>query len=224
MTVEQPLRILICSTPVGPLGSGVGGGVELTLHSLTLGLTELGHHVEVVAPAGSLHVGERLHQIDGNLQQSSQGAGRHAPIDIPTASVLANMWDFVRGHQHRFDVVLNLAYDWLPLYVAPFLRVPVAHLISMGSLTDAMDEAILGVHSIAPESIAVHSRAQADTFDGLADVRVVGSGISLERYDLRRLRRGPLRWDSSAGSRPRRASRTSPRSRPAPGCPFGSGD
>ena len=31
-------RILICSTPVGPLGSGVGGGVELTLHGLVLGL------------------------------------------------------------------------------------------------------------------------------------------------------------------------------------------
>ncbi len=37
-------RILIISTPVGPLGSGVGGGVELTLHSLVLGLTGRGHH------------------------------------------------------------------------------------------------------------------------------------------------------------------------------------
>ena len=35
-------RILIISTPVGPLGSGVGGGVELTLHSLVLGLTGRG--------------------------------------------------------------------------------------------------------------------------------------------------------------------------------------
>ena len=50
-------RILIISTPVGPLGSGTGGGVELTLHSLVLGLTGRGHRVEVLAPAGSLHVG-----------------------------------------------------------------------------------------------------------------------------------------------------------------------
>ncbi|MEO6157966.1 MAG: hypothetical protein ABIQ39_10085, partial [Ilumatobacteraceae bacterium] len=50
-------RILIASTPVGPLGSGIGGGVELTLHSLVLGLTALGHQVEVIAPAGSLQVG-----------------------------------------------------------------------------------------------------------------------------------------------------------------------
>ena len=30
------LRVLIASTPVGPLGSGIGGGVELTLHNLVL--------------------------------------------------------------------------------------------------------------------------------------------------------------------------------------------
>ena len=51
------MRILLVSTPVGPLGSGIGGGVELTLHSLVLGLTGRGHDVEVAAPAGSLLVG-----------------------------------------------------------------------------------------------------------------------------------------------------------------------
>ena len=65
-------RRLICSTPVGPLGSGIGGGVELTLHSLVLGLSALGHDVEVVAPEGSLHVGAHVHQIAGSLQPSAQ--------------------------------------------------------------------------------------------------------------------------------------------------------
>ena len=59
--------MLLVSTPVGPLGSGIGGGVELTLHNLVFGLGQAGHHVEVVAPSGSLHVGERVHQIDGTL-------------------------------------------------------------------------------------------------------------------------------------------------------------
>ena len=61
--MTSPQRILIISTPVGPLGSGVGGGVELTLHSLVLGLTGRGHHVEVLAPAGSLHVGTVVQQV-----------------------------------------------------------------------------------------------------------------------------------------------------------------
>lgn len=179
-------RILICSTPVGPLGSGVGGGVELTLHSLVLGLTARGHEVEVVAPAGSLHVGTRVHQIAGRPQVSSQTEGRDAPISMPPAPVLGAMWEWVRAHQHDADVVLDLAYDWLPLYLTPFLEVPVAHLISMASLNDAMDDALVRLLDVRPGAAAVHSRAQAATFPVPTErLRVVGNGIAVERYDLR---------------------------------------
>ena len=41
------------STPIGFLGSGKGGGVELTLNSLVSGLLSLGHSVEVIAPKNS---------------------------------------------------------------------------------------------------------------------------------------------------------------------------
>jgi UDP-glucose:tetrahydrobiopterin glucosyltransferase len=178
-------RILICSTPVGPLGSGVGGGVELTLHGLVLGLAGLGHEVDVVAPAGSLHVGDRMHQIEGAHQVSSQTEGRDAPISMPPSPVLGAMWQWVRTHQDSFDVVLNLAYDWLPMYLTPFLDVPVAHLVSMASLNDAMDAAIAELVAVRPGVAAVHSQAQADTFPGIADrLRVVGNGIAVDRYDM----------------------------------------
>jgi UDP-glucose:tetrahydrobiopterin glucosyltransferase len=179
-------RILIVSTPVGPLGGGVGGGVELTLQSLVAGLTGRGHHVEVVAPAGSMPVGVPLYQIPGALQRSSQTTGRNEPISMPATPVLGAMWDWVREHQQGFDVVINLAYDWLPLYLTPFLRVPVAHLISMGSLNDAMDDALERLLTARPGAAAVHSRAQADTFPSVAErLLVVGNGIDVERYELR---------------------------------------
>ncbi len=178
-------RILLCSTPVGPLGSGIGGGVELTLHGLVLGLSARGHLVEVVAPDGSLHVGARVHQIPGALQVSSQTEGRDAPVSLPPDSVLGAMWEWVRAHQHQYDVVLNLAYDWLPLYLTPFLDVPVAHLVSMASLNDAMDAAVAQLVRVRPGSAAVHSLAQADTFPVPAgSLRVLGNGIAVERYDV----------------------------------------
>lgn len=178
-------RILICSTPVGPLGSGIGGGVELTLHGLTLGLASRGHHVEVVAPEGSLHVGTRVHQVPGAWQTSSQTVGRDAPIEMPPSPVLGAMWEWVRAHQDDYDVVLDLAYDWLPFYLTPFLQVPVAHLVSMGSLNDAMDDALVRLLEQRPGSAAVHSRAQADTFPAVSDqLRVIGNGIAVERYDV----------------------------------------
>ncbi len=181
------MRILLVSTPVGPLGSGIGGGVELTLHSLVLGLTGRGHDVEVAAPAGSLLVGQRTHQIAGALQPSSQHTGRVAPMELRADSVLAAMWTFVRERQPDYDVVVNMAYDWLPLYITPFLDVPVAHLVSMGSLSDAIDAALVDVLAARPGSVAMHSRAQAASFPAIAErVRIVGSGIAPERYDLRR--------------------------------------
>ena len=36
------MRIVLISTPIGFLGSGKGGGVELTLNSLVSGLISLG--------------------------------------------------------------------------------------------------------------------------------------------------------------------------------------
>ena len=47
------MRIVLISTPIGFLGSGKGGGVELTLNSLVSGLISLGHSVEVIAPKNS---------------------------------------------------------------------------------------------------------------------------------------------------------------------------
>ena len=37
------MRIIIVSTSIGHLGSGKGGGVELTLNSLVFGLLNKGH-------------------------------------------------------------------------------------------------------------------------------------------------------------------------------------
>ncbi len=184
-------RILIISTPVGPLGSGVGGGVELTLHSLVLGLTGRGHYVEVLAPEQSLHVGTVVHQIKGALQPSAHNADRDTLVTVPADGVLAAMCEWARVHQDEFDVILNLAYDWLPYYLTPFFATtPLAHLVSMATLSDAMDDAITRAAAVRPRNVAVHSQAQADTYPALRGpalsglVPVIGSGIAVERYDM----------------------------------------
>jgi UDP-glucose:tetrahydrobiopterin glucosyltransferase len=179
-------RILIISTPVGPLGSGEGGGVELTLHSLVLGLTGRGHHVEVLAPEESLHVGTVVHQMPGALQPTAHTAGRDTLVSVPADGVLAAMCEWARVHQDEFDVILNLAYDWLPFYLTPFfVTTPLAHLVSMATLSDAMDDAITRAAGLRPSNVAMHSQAQADTFPTLSGrVPVIGSGIAVERYDL----------------------------------------
>jgi len=51
--INKQLKLILVSTPIGYLGSGRGGGVELTITSLIKGLILLGHKIILVAPKGS---------------------------------------------------------------------------------------------------------------------------------------------------------------------------
>jgi UDP-glucose:tetrahydrobiopterin glucosyltransferase len=121
-------------------------------------------------------------EIPGELQITAQSEGRDAWVTIPDNSVLAGMWEYVRQVQTQYDLILNFAYDWLPFYLTPFLTRPIAHLVSMGSLTKAMDQVIGQVARQFPHAIAVHSRAQAETFPFAAQCRVISNGFDLSEY------------------------------------------
>ena len=89
------MRIVLISTPIGFLGSGKGGGVELTLNSLVSGLLSLGHSVDVIAPINSkLYKGNekaKLHLVEGKDQISWQHQNYNSPVIIPDNSLLAGM-------------------------------------------------------------------------------------------------------------------------------------
>lgn len=182
-TPSTPLDLLLLSTPVGPLGSGLGGGVELTLHNIAKALTQAGHSVKIVAPAGSVSEFP-LVEIPGQLQLTAQSEGRTALVTLPDDSVLAAMWDYARQVHDRYDLLVNFAYDWLPFYLTPFFHRPIAHLVSMGSLTDAMDHIIGRVAVEFPGTIGVHSRSQAETFGFAEQCRRIGNGFDLSQYEF----------------------------------------
>ncbi|TAG44028.1 MAG: UDP-glucose--tetrahydrobiopterin glucosyltransferase, partial [Oscillatoriales cyanobacterium] len=51
---NNSLKLLFLSTSVGQLGSGLGGGVELTVFNIAKELQRRGHKITVVAPTGSV--------------------------------------------------------------------------------------------------------------------------------------------------------------------------
>lgn len=171
---------------MGALGSGTGGGVELTIRNMTQVLQARGHMVHVAAPTGSKLIDDRIHiiEVDGTPQPSVQTLSRESLITMPSNSLLENMWDYVRSHQHHYDLIVNVAYDWLPFYLTPFLNKPVAHLVSMGSLTDAMDQIIAKVSAQFSGSISVYTRTQADTFDCGDRFFPIEFGLDLSLYDF----------------------------------------
>jgi UDP-glucose:tetrahydrobiopterin glucosyltransferase len=178
------LKILFLSTSVGALGSGDGGGVELTVHNLAKELSSRGHQVEVVAPQGSRLADLKVTTIQGNLQVPVQTQSRDVATCLPNNSVLANMWDYARQVQAQFDLMVNFAFDWLPFYLTPFFANPVAHFISMGSMTDASDRIMARTIARYPNTFGAYSQAQADTFTFAQQCQILGSAIDLSLYQF----------------------------------------
>jgi UDP-glucose:tetrahydrobiopterin glucosyltransferase len=191
---KSALRLLFVSTPVGPLGSGLGGGVELTLQNIAIALQQRGHRVRVLAPAGSILAQTEVLGVAGALQPMAQSQSRDTAILLPGDAVLANLWQQAYQIQQDYDLILNFAYDWLPFYLTSFFQRPVAHLISMGSLSDAMDQVIGQTLARFPGSMGVHSLAQAETFEFGADCRLLENGLDLSQYQFRAEANGCLAW------------------------------
>ena len=178
----SPRRVLLMSTPVGPIGSGMGGGVELTISNIAQELARRGHAITAIAPRGSRLANVRLIEADGTIQAYAQYQGREAPVILPPDSVLAAMWEAAGAVQSDHDLVLNLAYDWLPLYLTPFFAIPVLHLLSMSSLSDAMDSVVAATARRFPEYLAVHTRTQGQTFPSGDRLRILSTGLDLRLY------------------------------------------
>jgi len=180
------MRILVVSTPVGPWGSGRGGGVELTATALVAGLLQRGHAVTVLAAEGSRLpascTGATLWLAAGEPQPSCQHLGRETPITMPAEGLLPALWQRALASQSDFSVILNLAYDWLPLWLTPLAATPLAHLVSMGSVGVAMDRVISQISSTHHGHLAFHTASQAADFHLAGPPLLVGNGFDLERY------------------------------------------
>lgn len=180
----SPKKLLLMSTPVGALGTGQGGGVELTVQNVAQELQQRGHKIEVVAPTGSVLKGIAVTEIAGNLQVAVQTQGRNVPIYLPKNPVLGNMWDYARQVQNNYDLIVNFAFDWLPFYLTPFFSTAIAHFISMGSMTQALDEIMNQVAEKYPQCLGVYTKSQAATFPFANQCEILSSAIDLSLYDF----------------------------------------
>jgi len=192
------MRIVLISTPIGFLGSGRGGGVELTLNSLVSGLISLGHSVEVVAPKNSkLHESNskaKLHFVEGEDQISWQHQNYNSSVTMPDNSLLAGMLEKAIHIAKNADVLLNMSYDWLPIWMTLNLEIPVAHIISMGSESLVISNLISKVYAKYPNNFAFHSKMQANDYPFIKNPTIIGNGFNLDNYIFQDSVKGPLAW------------------------------
>lgn len=187
-------KLLFMSTPVGALSSGIGGGVELTLYNLIQEMQKRGYDITTVAPQHSYFDNAKIIEIEGNVHIPAQTQTRDIPTIMPENSVLANMWEYARTVQHEYDLIVNFAFDWLPFYLTPFFTTPIAQFISMGSLSDSLDEMMNKTAQQYPQNIGVYTKSQAHTFPFPEVCEILGSGLDLSLYQYSEECEEKLAW------------------------------
>lgn len=195
---ESPLHLVIVNTPIGALGSGEGGGVELTLRSLVQGLVRRGHRLTVVAAKGSTLPadcsGVELVEVEGVNQPSWQHAAEHAPVEIPRNGLLPALWEAALDVGQSADAVINGGYDWLPLWLTQRVSARLFHLVSMGDVAAVMRDVIEAVAAWDSRRLAFHTHRQAADFRLPSPPSVVGNGFDLSNYTFQGQTNGPLGW------------------------------
>ena len=192
------MRIVLISTPIGFIGSGKGGGVELTLNSLVSGLLALGHSVEVIAPKNSklnaINEKAKLHFVEGEDQISWQHQNYNSSVSIPDNSLLVGMLEKGLEIAKKADVLLNMSYDWLPIWMTLNVDMPIAHIISMGSESSVISNLISKVYAKRPHNFAFHSKIQANDYPFIKKPTIIGNGFKLDNYTFQDSMKGPLAW------------------------------
>lgn len=198
METKQKRRVLFLTSPVGPLGSGEGGGVETNLMNLTPLLAQRGHSVAIVAPAGSVRPSPdvRVYQVEGVPPAYATTASRNAPVQAQPDGVLERMWEVAAREQHNFDAIIGINYDWVAYYLTPFFKTPVGHIISIGSQIDAVDAIIKERFYEQPHRFAVNTCAQAATFPFVDPCRMMSlyGGVDLAHFDFNQKPARRLSW------------------------------
>ena len=196
--INNKLKLILVSTPIGYLGSGRGGGVELTIISLIKGLILLGHKITLFAPKGSKVPFKsdnlEIRLIDGIDQPSWQHQKETDPVLIPSNSVLPKLWDAVLELENEYDAVINFAYDWLPLWLTKTKGIKIFHLISMGAESIVMNEIISQISQLFPFQLAFHTKRQSRDYSLNSDPIIVGNGFDKKNYFFNDNVNGPLGW------------------------------
>ena len=192
------MRLIIISTPIGFLGSGKGGGVELTLNSLVNGLSKQNHFINVVAPNHSKlsqnSIFAKLVTVSGCEQKSWQHQDYFTKTNLSKTSIVNVMFEKAISLMKDCDAIINLSYDFLPISKTLDVDFPILHLISMGDESNEVRNIISRVYSKYPNNFAFHTKTQASDYPFIKDPIILGNGFELSKYSFQEKKNGPLAW------------------------------
>ena len=154
--------------------------------------------MDVIAPKHSKLIESnekaKLHLVEGECQISWQHQNYNSSVTIPDNSLLAGMIEKGLALSKKADILLNMSYDWLPIWMTLNVEIPIAHIISMGSESSVISNLISKVYSKHPNNFAFHSKIQANDYPFIKKPTIIGNGFKLDNYTFKDSLKGPLAW------------------------------
>jgi UDP-glucose:tetrahydrobiopterin glucosyltransferase len=158
-------RILFISSPVGAIGSGDAGGIEIKLLQMLPIMVNRKYKIGLIAPANSTApTGVKLYTVEGVSPVYATTALREAPIVCQTNGYVENMFNKALEVQHDYDVIVSLCFDWLAYYLTPFFTTPLCHVICLSSTINHIDAIVENRYLQMPHRFATLTKAQTASF------------------------------------------------------------
>lgn len=158
------MHIAFLSTTVAPLGSGLGGGVELTVTLLSRYCRSKGYRLTVIAPAGSkIEYGDLVECVGDSVSPAQYE--NDACYVVHPKFALTSACRYAIENQARFDCIVNFSYDMLPLYLTDFFKTPLLHYISMANENQSVAAQIRCLSKSFPNRLGMLSYAQMETYN-----------------------------------------------------------
>ncbi|MET9498785.1 glycosyltransferase [Streptomyces sp. NPDC006552] len=174
------LRVALIASARHPIAEPFAGGLEAHTWGLAHALTGRGHHVELFAAPGSdPALGARelpVHRVVLSRAARSDASMPGAAWVEEHHAYLRLMLDLARDGEHRFDIVHNNSLHYLPVAMAPALRVPV--ITTLHTPPTPWLESAIQTHDATPVTFAAVSRFTASAWRPLVPAaRVVRNGV-----------------------------------------------
>ncbi|MET8291296.1 glycosyltransferase [Streptomyces sp. NPDC005132] len=174
------LRVALIASARFPIAEPFAGGLEAHTWGLARALHRRGHHVELFAAPGSDPV-LRARELPVRTVELSAAARSDSSMPSGTwlqehHAYLGLMLDLARDGDQRFDVVHNNCLHYLPVAMAPALRVPVV--TTLHTPPTPWLESAIQTHEDCPVIFTAVSEFAASAWKATVPIaRVVRNGI-----------------------------------------------
>ncbi|MEU9107374.1 glycosyltransferase [Streptomyces xanthophaeus] len=177
------LRVALIASARFPISEPFAGGLEAHTWWLAHALRRRGHHVELFAAPGS---DPALGARELPVRRFTLSAAARSDESMSSATwmeehhaYLGLMLDLARDGEHRFDVVHNNSLHYLPVAMAPALRVPVV--TTLHTPPTPWLESAINAQDLCPVTFTAVSRFTADAWQTTVPcARVVRNGIDVD--------------------------------------------